>query len=113
MESEGLRSWVLTMVYRGRYSIEDLRFGAYEDLVGFRVYHKVLPSLSRREPSRMCLVCLSRPFWFFHPRSSSMPIHSGICQEDTENGSHDEGIGMEMDEVNSSFSRLSLSSSFD
>ena len=47
MESEGLRSWVLTMVYRGRYTLEDLRFGAYEDLAGFRVSHKVLPSLSR------------------------------------------------------------------
>ena len=26
MESEGLRSGVLTMVYRSRYTIEDLRF---------------------------------------------------------------------------------------
>ena len=52
-------------------------------------------------------------FSFSPPRSSSMPSHSAVCQEDVENGSHDKGIGMEVDEVNSSFSRLSLSPSFD
>ena len=82
-------------------------------LDGLKVYHKVLASLSRQEPSRLCLVCFSRPLPFSHPRSASMPIHSAVCQEDRENGSHDKGISMEMDEVNSSFSRLSLSPSFD
>ena len=82
-------------------------------LDGLKVYHKVLASLSRQEPSRLCFVCFSRPLPFSHPRSASMPIHSAVCQEDRENGSHDKGISMEMDEVNSSFSRLSLSPSFD
>ncbi|OLQ00960.1 hypothetical protein AK812_SmicGene16322 [Symbiodinium microadriaticum] len=35
-------------------------------------------------------------------------VNMAAEEEDTENGSHDEGIGTEVDEVNSPFSRLSL-----
>ena len=58
------------------FTNEGLRFGAYMVFDGFRVYHEV-PSLARQEPTRMCLSCLSSPFPFSPPRSSSCVSNGG------------------------------------
>ena len=53
----------------------------------FRVYLAILSAFYSTGDT-----LLTPPFSFSPPHSSSMPLHSAICQEDTENGNHDNGI---------------------